>query len=329
MRCPLTFEAVRFNSPVSFLQAVKELGVDFVQTCNNHCLDRGVLGLEQTIDNVEKIGFDHSGTYKTFEESNQIFIKEVGGIKFAIICCTYGTNSEGNGELLSQKELWKIDLFKKQNKKSRWEWNTDVDTVMIHTYEPDSVNRAAITNSVNIPYVERLKDKIKSAKELADVVIVMPHVGGQYNPVPGAYTRHTIDWITDCGCDLCVAGHPHVPLRMQFVNNVFTAYSLGNFHFYPGHAHFLQNVFSEYGLVLYSYWNKKTKQLDKITFSIVKNVVCDDGIARTYPIFDYYNTLSKREQEVLEMDNEAIINRVIGQSQHVEFQRENISYERK
>lgn len=311
---------VRFNTPKSFLEAIKKLGINFLQTCNNHSLDRGEDGADQTINHLEKFGFDHSGTYRTEEESNQIFVKDINGIKFAFVCCTYGTNSKLNGVILPQDRIWKVDLLKKQDKLSRWQWKPEYGP-MIVAFEPDSVNKAAITNSANIPYVERIKYKIRKAKELADIVIVLSHVGGQYNPSPGSYTKYTIDWITKEQVDLVVAGHPHVPHRFEMINDVFCAYSLGNFHFSPGHDHYLTNVFSEYGLVLYTFWDNKTKKLAKASFSIVKNVVGDDGISTTFPLLDWYNSReNKVEKESIEIENEAIVNRVLGSAKSVQIQ---------
>jgi len=37
-----------FNSPVEFAEAIKANGFSMVTTANNHCLDRGVSGLEDT-----------------------------------------------------------------------------------------------------------------------------------------------------------------------------------------------------------------------------------------------------------------------------------------
>ena len=44
-----TNRIVSFNSPDSLLDALIDLGVDAVSTVNNHCLDRGLAGLERTL----------------------------------------------------------------------------------------------------------------------------------------------------------------------------------------------------------------------------------------------------------------------------------------
>ena len=184
----LSEEQICFNTPASFLEAVKETGICFVETCNNHCLDRGAEGIITTLDNLDKVGIEHSGTYRTKEESDTGYVKEIHGVKVAVVCCTFGTNSEHNGVILPEDELWRVDLLKKQNKKSRIASRV-TDAPMITRMIPDNVSIAAITNTANIPYVERIKGKIELAKQQADIVILMPHIGGQYNPAPGAYTK--------------------------------------------------------------------------------------------------------------------------------------------
>lgn len=305
-------EQICFNTPASFLEAVKEAGIGFVETCNNHCLDRGVEGIVTTLDNLDKIGIEHTGTYRSKEESDTVYVKEIYGIKVAVVCCTFGTNSEHNGVILPEDELWRVDLLKKQNKKSRIASRV-TDAPMITRMIPDNVSIAAITNSANIPYIERIKEKIEQAKQQADIVILMPHIGGQYNPAPGAYTKWVVDWMTQMKPSVIIAGHPYVPLRTESVNGVFTAFSLGNLTFTPGVGYYLPNVLADYGIVLHTYWSVEDKQLKKVTFNVVKNVVAEDGVSYVHPLYDIYQKCGNAiERDCLSIDNEAIVNRLCG-----------------
>ena len=81
-----------FNTPDSFLDALKDSGVDLVTTANNHCMDKWGDGLLRTIEILEEKGFDQIGTYASAEEREEIFIKDINGIKFAFLSYTYGTN---------------------------------------------------------------------------------------------------------------------------------------------------------------------------------------------------------------------------------------------
>ena len=309
----LSNSPISFNTPPQFLDAIKDIGIKGLQTCNNHCLDRGLDGLIETIDQISKRGFDHFGTYsKKYECDLQNNVIDIAGLKVGFICCTYGTNSENNGNLLTEDALWHIDLLKKQNKKSRLQWTPEMGPIITKMI-PDSVKAVAIDNLANQKFLASIQEKIKKTRELCDVLIVMPHIGGQYNPAPGEYTKYAIKKLIEAGADMVIAGHPHVPLRTETINDVFVAYSLGNFCFTPGVGYYLPNLLAEYGIILHSYWNVNNKKLEKITFSVVKNVVESDGISYTYPVFDLYNLLEGRiAKEELCIENEAVVNRFKG-----------------
>ena len=81
-----------FNSPDELVRDVKATGLDIITTAGNHCLDMGYSGLSRTIDVLKDNGFDQLGTYKSQEERDTIFIKDVKGVKIAFIDYTYGTN---------------------------------------------------------------------------------------------------------------------------------------------------------------------------------------------------------------------------------------------
>ncbi len=81
-----------FNSPASLATALKDIGVDIITTAGNHCLDKGFKGLCETIDVLDENEIEHLGTYKTAEDQNKLFIKDINGAKVAFIDYTYGTN---------------------------------------------------------------------------------------------------------------------------------------------------------------------------------------------------------------------------------------------
>lgn len=301
----LSSESICFNTPAGFLNACKYAGFDFLTTANNHCLDRGIDGIEQTIDNLDKLEIGHTGTYSAREKSEEINVVNIKGLNVALIAATFGTNSEVNGCILPEDQLWRIDLLKKQNKPARARFNPSGDEGKKIIY--DNVSSAAITNSINQGYFNRLLGKITKAREIADIVIVMPHTGGQYNSIPGKYTRYVVSEIAKREPSLIVAGHPHVPLRLEKINNIFSAYSLGNFTFTPDVGYFLPNVLAEYGIIYHTYWDQETAILKKQSFSIVKNVVGSDGISRVIPVYSLYQQLqSAIDKERLIYESEAI-----------------------
>lgn len=81
-----------FNTPDQFAQALKNAGFNFLTTANNHSYDRRFNGLVRTIEVLDEIGIEHTGTFATSEAQNEVFMKEINGITFAIVSFTYGTN---------------------------------------------------------------------------------------------------------------------------------------------------------------------------------------------------------------------------------------------
>lgn len=79
-----------FNSPVELLDGVKNMGIDVVSTANNHALDKGIKGLNETIKNAESKGLEVVGTY--LDDNTKPLIIERNNIKVGIAAYTYGTN---------------------------------------------------------------------------------------------------------------------------------------------------------------------------------------------------------------------------------------------
>ena len=109
----------RFNSPDSFASTLKDAGFDFLSTANNHCVDQGTTALCRTIDILDKLNFDHAGTYQSKKENKNIFITDINGISVAFLSCTYGTNglpfdNDYNVQLLNESFYKKIKEARKQ-----------------------------------------------------------------------------------------------------------------------------------------------------------------------------------------------------------------------
>ncbi len=81
-----------FNSPVELLDGLKHVGFDVLTTANNHSLDRRYLGVERTLDELDKRGMLHAGTARSVEERNTPLIIPIGRLKMGVLAYTYGTN---------------------------------------------------------------------------------------------------------------------------------------------------------------------------------------------------------------------------------------------
>lgn len=101
------------------------------------------------------------------------------------------------------------------------------------------------TNGIAVPdaYLVNLIDEdqmvsdIKKAREHADVVVVMPHMGNEYETYPKEVFQKWADLMILSGADIILASHPHVLQRMEYrkidhgdgEHDGFIIYSLGNF----------------------------------------------------------------------------------------------------
>lgn len=182
-----------FNAPPSVVHAIWQTRYDVVDLAHNHILDSHLTGLVSTVDAFQQVGIDTVGVYRDGNrESAPIYIKEVKGMKIAILAYAYGFNGmEGN---LSQEE-----------------------------YDGH-------LSDLNL---ERMKSEIERAEVEADLTIVMPQMGIEYQLEPTeeqvALYRQMVEW----GADIVFGGHPHVAEPAEIIekdgDRKLIVYSMGNF----------------------------------------------------------------------------------------------------
>ena len=84
----------QFSSPAALAAAANAAGFDILTTANNHCMDRGSIGLLRTIDSLDALGILHLGTYRDTASRllDHPLVVDRCGIRLALLCYTYGTN---------------------------------------------------------------------------------------------------------------------------------------------------------------------------------------------------------------------------------------------
>lgn len=184
----------KYNSPIEFLQEVKNSGIDLVSVAHNHILDYGISGYEETIKIIQDNGLDITGIKDNTENENKDFsgiIKEVNGIKIAVLSYTYGLSNDGK---LTEEEI----------------------------------------NVANIYSEEKVKFDIDYAKENSNYIMVIMHWGEVNNSVVSPWQEEVKNYLVDNGVDMILGSHPSVIEPMEIVQNsegrnVLVAYSLGNY----------------------------------------------------------------------------------------------------
>ena len=85
-------------APAQLLTALRNAGVDIVQTANSYTVHNGLRGLTATLDAVRNAGMEPVGSsadQAEFDRTRGFIIREVEGIKIAVVAFTKGMNGMG------------------------------------------------------------------------------------------------------------------------------------------------------------------------------------------------------------------------------------------
>ena len=315
-----------FNTPESILASLKKCGFNLLTTANNHCLDRGIQGLDNTIDAIEQEGLEHTGTFRNRSEKRYI-IKTIAGVQIAFVSYTYGTNSENNGCILSNEDRWRVNLFRRQIIVPRNRYKVLLKRLLSvfvkkRVYggvQADCAPSEDFNNELNLVYLNDFKKCISEAKKEADLVVCLLHVGGQFNSQPGRFTKDIVQLAVDSGSDAIICNHSHTVQQISVNNNgTVLAWALGNFSFTPNEGYYVPNVLADYSAVLYLDIDSEKKCINNVSFSICKSVNSSNGV-RVVPIYDLYNDLSEEQKSSLDRDAHALIDRIVGVNVNQKF----------
>ena len=182
-----------FNAPGEVMDAIKDAGYQVLDLAHNHILDSQIEGVVSTADAIEKAGMAPIGVY-THEPRDKapIVIKEVNGIKVALLAYSYGFN--GIEQSISQEDY------------NRYLSDLDED---------------------------KMKAEIERAEKEADITIIMPQMGVEYQIEPTEEQKKLYHKMIDWGADIIFGGHPHVVEPAETVekngDKKLIIYSMGNF----------------------------------------------------------------------------------------------------
>ena len=81
---------------------------------------------------------------------------------------------------------------------------------------------------------DRMRNDIRNAKQIADIVVVCPHWGTEYVIFPDENQRVWVQFFLEEGVDIVMGTHPHVLQPVEILqgtddNQMLVYYSLGNF----------------------------------------------------------------------------------------------------
>ena len=175
-----------FSAPDSYAKALKEAGFDLFLTANNHCLDRRAKAAKRTLDALDSLNVDHTGTFHSIAERDSLvpLVKDINGFKVAFLNYTYGTNgiepNDGIEVAMIDKEKIKkeIDLAKEKGAEIivvAMHWG--IEYVLIENNVQRNLADFLVDNGADLiigghPHVVQPMKIVRNEKEGKDVLVV-------------------------------------------------------------------------------------------------------------------------------------------------------------
>nr|WP_261379152.1 CapA family protein [Streptococcus sp. sy018] len=121
-----------FNAPPEIAKTMKKVGYDVVDLAHNHILDSQLDGAIETVQTFKQEGIDSIGVYTKDRAKENILIKDVNGIKIAILGYAYGYNGMEANLTKEEYEKHLSDLDEKKMKADieKAEKEADVTVIM-------------------------------------------------------------------------------------------------------------------------------------------------------------------------------------------------------
>jgi poly-gamma-glutamate synthesis protein (capsule biosynthesis protein) len=213
-------EFVYASSPNAIF-ALKQAGVDIVDTGNNHVYDMLDDGLAYTQKMLDQADMAYFGSGANEESAWAPKIIEVKGQTIAFIGCT---------------SIWTPVPPVTQN---------DISYVA-----SDQQNKGGAARCTN----EKLYAAVTDAKIKANFVIVMIHGGFEYSPMPSPNVVNFTKIAKTAGASLIINGHSHVPGGFIWENQSLIAQTMGNFIFdqtiWPTFKSYMLTIYMREGKVI-------------------------------------------------------------------------------
>ena len=191
-------------------------GFSAMTLANNHMMDFGAAGLEQTIELLREHGIAHAGGGANLEQARRPAILQSKGVKIAML--GYTTVYPAAGYPAGPEAPGVATLR--------------VDTAYMpqenHFYQPASP--PIIVGIPDPAAMDGLLDDIRRAKQQADLVVVQFHwgVAHQYGRISG-YMKEMGRAAIDAGADLILGNHSHQLFGFEVYRERLICYCLNHF----------------------------------------------------------------------------------------------------
>lgn len=190
------------SAPRELATALADIGVDVVQMANSTAIHNGLLGLGTTLNEFSAAGIQTVGAWgsqEQFRASKGYTIREVQGIKIAIVAFTKGMNNLG----LPDGSENCVNLL----------------------YDDYATTYSDVAT-------QRIRRVLQAAaQEQPDYTIALLHWGSEYNEEISSTQEDIRDIMLDEGVDAIIGTHPHLVQEITYnrEEGTLVAYSLGDF----------------------------------------------------------------------------------------------------
>jgi len=223
LECPITEDGIAeektyaFRAPIAAGECLALAGFDVVSLANNHTLDYGAPGLEDTLDTLSTSQVAFVGAGLDASQAYAPVYREINGLRLAFLAFA--------------------DIPP-----------TDYDYTLWEAGEQKP--------GIAWAHEARVRESVIQAKENADLVIVLVHNGYEIAQRVSDGQQRIAHLAIDSGASLVIGSHPHVLQRLETYNGGLIAYSMGNFVFDnflfpPNYSAILSVVLSKDGVESY------------------------------------------------------------------------------
>ena len=186
-------KAYNFRTSPEAFDAIRSSGIDVVSVANNHGMDFGLVGLEDTLAAAEEKDFPVIGAGMDADEAFAPYVAKINGQSIAVIGATQVLDN-------SVRLLWTA---------------TDDQPGLASAKEVDVIVEA-----------------VANARAEHDTVVVYLHWGIEGETCPAPRQLELSDQLIAAGADIIVGGHAHRLQAGGLKNGAFVHYGMGNFVFY-------------------------------------------------------------------------------------------------
>ncbi|MBI3977202.1 MAG: CapA family protein [Chloroflexi bacterium] len=226
----LTDRGVRADKPVTLraqpavVEEVARLGFQAVTLANNHTMDYGPEGLDQTLEVLSRRGIVHCGAGHDYDEAARPATAQAGGLRIGLLSFASAAPT-GSPATKYRPGIAPIRVTTQYvvDSEINDEQPGSAPYVATHLLESD---------------VEAALAHVEEARRTHDVVVVGLHWGVMplwMPPVQGEladYQRPLAHRLVEAGADLIVGGHAHAPHGVEVYRGKLIVYCLGNFIFH-------------------------------------------------------------------------------------------------